>query len=49
MTFQEWWGKEAEKDFSKYAIPEEIEWFAEQAWNAAVCVMMDQERKNESK
>ena len=34
MAFQEWW-KTIDKDFSAYAIPEEIEWFAEKAWNQA--------------
>ena len=44
MTFEEWWKKEG-NGFSQHAIPDEIEWFAEQAWNAAVKTMMEQERK----
>jgi len=34
MTFEQWW-KQNGKDFSQYAIPDEIKWFAEKAWNAA--------------
>lgn len=47
MTFEEWWKKNG-KDFSPYCIPDEIKWFAEQAWDAAVRTMMNQEREGQA-
>ena len=44
MTFEEWW-KDLDKDYSVYAIPDEIKWFAERAWNQAVNEMVEQEEK----
>ena len=39
MTFEQWW-KETTKygkdSFSEYAIQDEIKWFAEKAWDAAL-------------
>ena len=47
MTFEEWW-KDLDKDYSVYAIPDEIKWFAERAWNQAVNVMIEQEEKSKN-
>lgn len=47
MTFDEWW-KSIDKDFSQYAIPDEIKWFSEKAWNQAVNVMIEQEKKSKT-
>jgi len=44
MTFEEWW-KDLDKDYSVYAIPDEIKWFAERAWNQAVNETIKQEEK----
>ena len=45
MTFEEWW-ETVDKDFSDLAIPDEIKWFSEKAWNKAVNVMIEQEEKS---
>ncbi len=45
MTFGEWW-KSIDKKFSLYAIPDEIKWFAENSWDAAVHEMMKQEKES---
>ena len=45
MTFEEWW-ETIDKDFSDLAIPDEIKWFSEKAWNKAVDVMIEQENKS---
>jgi hypothetical protein len=46
MTFEEWL-KENKLD-DEYFHRNDMYWFAEQAWNAGVCQMMDQERKNKN-
>jgi len=35
MNFNEWW-KENGKGFSPYAIPDEVKWYAQRAWDAAL-------------
>jgi len=43
MTFDEWW-ESIDKDFSQYALPDEIKWFAEKSWDAARSYRIDQEK-----
>ena len=44
MTFEEWL-KENDVDRDEYYSIGDMRWFAEQAWNAAVCVMKGQTNK----
>ena len=46
MTFEEWL-RENDVDRDEYYSIGDMRWFAEQAWNAAVRTMMDQERKGQ--
>ena len=45
MTFEEWW-ETVDKDFSDWAITDEIKWFSEKAWNKAVNVTIEKEEKS---
>jgi len=47
MTFEEWW-ETMDKYFSDFSIPDETKWFSEKAWNKAVNLMIEQEKKSQT-